>query len=90
VEARWRRVARTILADVLAVGSVATGAPALSPVEEEEVLDGIEFRLEGLLRHMGPDAPEADVRSGFRAAHPDLYEGTAAQRHARARRPDRD
>ena len=89
MEARWRQVARMILADVLAVGSVATGAPALSPVEEEEVLDGIEFRLEGLLRRMGPDAPETDVQSGFRTAHPELFDGTVAQRYARARRHDR-
>ena len=85
-EAGWRGLARTILTDVLAVGSVATGGPVLSPAEEAEVLDGIELRLRRLVARIGGHAGEEEVRRAFAAAHPELFAGTVRERHAAARR----
>ena len=85
-EPGWRKLARTILIDVLAVGSVASSGPALSPAEEAEVLDGIEFRLRALLGKSGAHAGDDEVRRAFRQAHPELFAGTMRERHAAARR----
>ena len=82
----WRQVARTILADVLAVGSVAMAGPALSPAEEAEVLDGIELRLMKLVGHGRGDPDTEHVRRAFRQAHPELFSGTLRERHAAAKR----
>lgn len=86
----WRRLARTLLADVLAVGSVASSGPALSPLEEAEVLDGIEFRVERLLGRLGGRTDDEELRRAFRQAHPELFAGSVRDRHAVARRRQDD
>ncbi len=89
---RLKRLASALLADVLAVGSVATAGPALSPVEEGEVLRGIELRVARLVHGagLGAEADDAEVRSRFRQAHPDLFHGSARDRHRAATRRDGD
>ena len=78
-----KRLSRRIFADVLAVGSVATAGPVLSPAQEAEILDGIEWRLQALWRpHV--EETESQVAERFRRLHPELFEGTLEDRHRAA------
>jgi hypothetical protein len=80
---RFERVARHILADILAVGSVATAGPALDPEREAELLASVEARLRALFQHHGHE-DDAEIRARFRREHPELFTGDAAARHRAA------
>ena len=81
---RSQRLARQILADILSVGSAVSAGPVWSAEQEAEVLDVVAVRLHALLQHHGHES-DPDVTARFRAEHPDLFAGTAAQRHRAAR-----
>ena len=82
---RLRRLSRGILADILALGSAITAGPVLSPAQEAEVLAAVEGRLRVLLERHQPE-DDAAVAERFRREHPDLFTGTAEDRHRAASR----
>jgi hypothetical protein len=83
------RLGRRILADILAVGSLATAGPALNAAQEAELLGAVEARLLALLPHHGGD-DDAALHVRFRKMHPELFSGDAAARHRAATEPGPD
>lgn len=86
---RLDRLARRIVADILAVGSLATAGPALNAAQEAELLHAVETRLLALLPHHGGD-DDAALHARFRDAHPELFSGDPASRHRAATTRGRD
>lgn len=82
---RLGRLSRQILADILAVGSVATAGPAWSPAQEADILRAVEARLRALFARHGHEDDSA-LAERFRREHPDLFTGSPADRHRAAKK----